>query len=90
MLVAIDTAAVEACPACVICADHAHGPVSALRGDRCPNGCALCGEHVVIGDPHGSYVGPSAEDMVTAWESYMTVPSDVAGALRTAAARRRA
>jgi hypothetical protein len=76
---------VNACPACVQCREHADRPLTLIRNQNCPNGCALCDDHDHLTDPHGPDL--QTEDVIDVWEGYMQHRRDVISVLRAAASR---
>jgi len=86
VLIPVHICAVSACPVCVQCREHKDRPLALIRNQACSNGCALCGEHAHLIDPHG-YDQPLPEEMIDAWEGFMPHQRDVITGLRAAASR---
>lgn len=86
VLIPVHGIVVGLCQACVQCPEHRDRPLTLLRNQTCPNGCALCDEHAHLSDPHGQDQ-PLTEDIIDCWEGYMPHQRDVISGLRAAASR---
>ncbi|WP_194925821.1 DUF6197 family protein [Catenulispora pinisilvae] len=86
VFVAVHSVMVTDCRTCTQCREHRHQPLVLIGDQECPNGCALCDEHMDLTNPHGQHT-LATEDVVDTWESYMPHQRDVISGLRAAAAR---